>query len=347
MRHLNAGRLLLGALVAVALLTVGIPSLALAHGSTLSFTREFPGTLVPTYARRTTQHFAAVQAPTRTSQAGVGARDVTPTATIQVTYHGFSSSAKAAFQAAVDEWQTQIVSSVAIHIDASWSALGATSGILGEAGPTAFFLGTDNFMYPAALAEARCSCNLKKGADIQAEFNSQFPFWYTGTNGVVPTSRWDLETVVLHELGHGLGFLSSFDVSGRKGYWGFGQNGSNYALRFDDLEYTTSTGTTKMTSFTNGSKALRKQLVDGSVFLGGDNVMAALGERAKLYDPAPWEEGSSNSHFDETKYPPGSENALMTPVLNNGEEIHAPGPAMLAVFRDIGWTTAGTPPPAS
>jgi len=337
MRRLNICRALLGALLAAALLIVGIPSLTLAHG-TGGFTRAFAGTLVPTYARPTDQHFQPIQAPASRANARTG-RDVTPTATIVVTYHNFPANAKAAFQAAVDVWQTAIVSSKVIHINASWTALGTTSGILGEAGPTTFFLGDDNFIYPAALAEARCSCNLKRGAEIQAEFNSQFPFWYTGTDGNVPTSRWDLETVVLHELGHGLGFLSSFDVVGAKGFWGFSQGGSTYALRFDDLEYTTRAGTTKLDSYANGAKALRNQLVDGGVFLGGDNVTAALGGRARLFAPNPWQVGSSNSHFDESTYSAGTVNALMTPVLNNGESIHAPGPAMLAVFRDIGWTT--------
>jgi len=342
----TAGRVLLGAALAAFLLAVGIPSLAMARNGT-GFSGPFPGTLVPTYAAHTSRHLQPILAPSHRASANLRRDVVPPTATIDVTYHNFSAKAKAAFQAAVDVWQTQIVSTKAIHINASWTGLGSTSGILGEAGPTSFYLGADNFLYPAALAEARCSCNLKHGSEIQAEFNSQFPFWYTGTDGNVPTDRWDLETVVLHELGHGLGFMSSFDIVGKKGYWGFGQGSANRPLRFDVLEYTTKTGDTTMTSFGSGTTALRNQLVDGGVYIGGDNVTAALGGRARLYSPNPWQEGSSNSHFDERTYAAGTVNALMTPVLNNGEAIHAPGPAMLAVFRDIGWTTAGTPPPPS
>ena len=344
MLRLSLGRLLFAAPLAAVLLAVGIPSLALAHSAT-GFTGSFPGTLVPTYASHTAQHLKPILAANDRANVNVPGAAVTPSATIQVSYHNFPAKDKAAFQAAVDEWQTQIVSTKVIHINASWTPLGSTSGILGEAGPTSFYLGTDNFLYPAALAEARCSCNLKRGAEIQAEFNSQFPYWYTGTDGNVPTSRWDLETVVLHELGHGLGFMSSFDVVGKKGFWGFSQGNNNYPLRFDVLEYTTKTGDTTMTSFASGTTALRNQLVDGGVFVGGDNVTAVLGQRAKLYSPHLWQEGSSNSHFDEKTYPAGTLNALMTPVLDNGEAIHDPGPAVLALFRDIGWTTTETPPP--
>ena len=345
MTRRSAGRVLLGAVLAALLLAVGmIPSFAMARNGT-GFSGPFPGTLVRTYAAHTSRQLQPIPAPTQRTSASAPRDTVPPTATIDVTYHNFSARAKAAFQAAVNVWQTQIVSTKVIHINASWTGLGSTSGILGEAGPTSFYLGADNFMYPAALAEARCSCNLKHGAEIQAEFNSEFPFWYTGTDGNVPTNRWDLETVVLHELGHGLGFMSSFDIVGNKGYWGYGQGSANHPLRFDVLEYTTKTGDTTMTSFGSGTTALRNQLIDGGVYIGGDNVTAALGGRARLYAPKPWQEGSSNSHFDERTYPAGTVNALMTPVLNNGEAIHVPGAAVLAVFRDIGWTTAETPPP--
>ena len=33
---------------------------------------------------------------------------------------------------------------------------------------------------------------------------------------------------------------------------------------------------------------------------------------------------------------------MNSPVLNNGESIHAPGSATVAIFQDIGWTVAGT-----
>src|SRR6202000_2401726 len=64
-----------------------------------------------------------------------------PTAKINVTYIGFSAPARAAFQAAVNIWQTKIHSTVPIDVVADWSnltALYGDSSILGAAGPTSF-----------------------------------------------------------------------------------------------------------------------------------------------------------------------------------------------------------------
>ena len=70
-------------------------------------------------------------------------------------------------------------------------------------------------------------------------------------------------------------------------YWGYSSGGHNYPLRFDDIEWSAATGGSKMTSFATGTATLRKQLVDGSVYIGGGYVMAALGCRVKLYAPNP------------------------------------------------------------
>src|SRR5262245_33032302 len=57
------------------------------------------------------------------------------TATITVQYTGFTPQAQAAFQAAVDLWQTQVTSSVPILVTAEFKNLGSGS-LLGQAGPT-------------------------------------------------------------------------------------------------------------------------------------------------------------------------------------------------------------------
>ncbi|NIV03224.1 MAG: T9SS type A sorting domain-containing protein, partial [Calditrichae bacterium] len=66
---------------------------------------------------------------------------------------------------------------------------------------------------------------------------------------------------------------------------------------------------------------------------------ANSGNRPKLYAPSNWEQGSSYSHLDETTFPPGNPNSLMTPQIGNAEPIHAPGPVTLGIFRDMGWST--------
>lgn len=281
--------------------------------------------------------------PAPTNRASVRAQSpaLTATADIQVTYSGFSQAAKDAFEAAVNVWESLIVSSEVIHVDASWTPLG--SGILGSAGPESFYLLGDNRAYPVALAEAVCECNLNgSGAEIGTSFNSAFSDWYLGTDGNAPSDKYDFYTVVLHELGHGLGFLSSFRVSGSLGSWGLSDGTNNYALRYDENEWSAAVGGNKLTDtaiYPNPSAGLKTELTDGGVYFGGSNVVAVLGGRAKLYAPSSWSGGSSNSHFDESTFPTGTRHALMTPQLANGEVIHDPGPLTLALLRDIGWAT--------
>ena len=55
----------------------------------------------------------------------------TKTATFEVTYIGFTTEAQAAFQFAVDIWETQITSTVPIRVTAVWQPL--TEGVLGSA----------------------------------------------------------------------------------------------------------------------------------------------------------------------------------------------------------------------
>jgi hypothetical protein len=330
--------------VALVLLLAAFAPISQAR-STGAFVRAFPGSRVTILAGHATQHYRPILARGHETFTGASSPAVVATADIQVTYHGFSATAQAAFQAAVDVWESEIVSSQVIHVDATWTSLGASSGILGAAGPSRFYLGADNRVYPAALEEAICSCEENSGPEIDAEFNSAFADWYLGTDGNVPNDKWDFFSVVLHELGHGLGFLSSFDVSGTQGSWGFTSGGTTYPMVFDENEWSDAAGGSLMTSFANPSSALKTQLTDGSVYLGGSNLEAVLGQRAQLYAPSPWRSGSSNSHLDESAFGAGTINALMTPALNNGEAIHDPGPATLAIFRDIGWTTAGESAP--
>ena len=204
---------------------------------------------------------------------------IAPTAKINVTYIGFSAPAKAAFQAAVNIWQTQIHSTVPIDVVADWSNLTAMYGddtILGAAGPTTFVQNftnapDQNVWYPAALANAIAGsdqlpanvCNSDpsfpdaSGAEITASFNSNpgAP-WYFGS-GQFASNAIDFESVVLHELGHGLGFLGTYDgvdettgVDDIKGFSGLTGDGTN--LTIFDTFVTDGTGT-PLSTFTNTS----------------------------------------------------------------------------------------------
>ena len=139
-----------------------LPTMAAASGAS-SPARTAPGQVLTLYAG----HAPASTPRLHTPQQAVSATErhsLTASSTISVTYHGFDNQpkAKAAFQAAVNEWQSVLVSSQVIHVNAYWQNLG-NPNILGQAGATAEVNGGDGFWYPVALAEARCSCEANSG----------------------------------------------------------------------------------------------------------------------------------------------------------------------------------------
>jgi hypothetical protein len=307
-------------------------------GSGLRIVDSLPGRTVKIKADRIRKSRAESIAFIR-PQAAVA----TPAAArIQVQYTGFPAAARNAFQAAVNVWAARLQSPRVIRVNANWRPLG--TGVLGAAGPAAMYGLSDGFAYPAALAEAICRCNGPAQFEINAYFNSSFTGWFFGTGGNTPASQYDFMSVVLHELGHGLGFVSTYNVaSNGLGSWGLTGGGRTWPTRFDTNIWSAAIGGTKLTNtriVPNPSQALRVQLTDNTVYDGGPHARSFnRNARARIYAPNPWRQGSSLSHLDETSYPAGTVNSLMTPFLANGEAIHDPGSLTLAIMRDIGWVT--------
>ncbi len=260
-------------------------------------------------------------------------------AAITVTYVGFPPAAQAAFQYAVEIWQSQITSPVPIFVRAEYVSL--DPGVLGTAGPTYYLRdfagGMPGTWYHSALADKLAATDLNPGfTDITARFNSDFT-WYFGTDGFTPAGQYDFVSVVLHELGHGLGFTGSATVSSGLGGWGLSGDPVIY-----DRFVVNGAGTQVIDTavFPNPSSALAAELTSNNLYWGGANAVAAAGGvPPKLYAPTTWRPGSSYSHLDEATYPAGSPNSLMTYALGAAEAIHDPGPITRGMFADEGWTT--------
>ena len=198
--------------------------------------------------------------------------------------------------------------------------------------------------------EAKCNCDGPNANEINANFNSAFSAWYLGTDGNAPSDKYDFYTVVLHELGSRTWVPRQFQRGCTTGSWGVSTGGVTYPITFDLYEWNASSGGSLLTNtatYANPSTALGNALKSNSVYFEGTAVASVLGGRAKLYAPNAWSGGSSNSHFDEATFATGTQNALMTPQLANGEVIHHPGPLTLALFEDIGWAIASAGPAAS
>lgn len=254
---------------------------------------------------------------------------------ISVTYNGFTPEAQTAFQYAVDIWASLLSSDVPILVNANFSDLG--SNVLGAAGATSGFRNfpgapEQNVFYPVALANKLNGSDLGTDLpDIFCSFNSTIN-WYFGTDGNTPSGQYDFVTVVLHELCHGLGFFSSVQVDGDQASYGI----LDSPIIFDT--FIENGAETLLTSLPTPSVEVLQFATSGNLFWNGaEGASGYTGSLPPLYAPTSFSQGSSVSHLNESDFPTGSANALMTPFLGTAEAIHDPGAIVGGVLTDIGW----------
>lgn len=259
-----------------------------------------------------------------------------PCTTINVTYTGFTPQAQAAFQYAVDLWASIISSSVPITINANFAP--AAAGNLGSAGPTALYQLSgsgvvEDRWYPIALAEKLIGEELdgNPSNDINCSFNSNRTDWYYGTDANPPSGQFDFVTVVLHELGHGLGFIGISGVTNGLGTirtQGFPSIYSEYVQDLLDGS---------ILNYADPSAVLAGVLTSGPLKCDAPlAVEANNGTKPRIFAPNPYQPGSSYSHWDLQNFPLNS--ALMRPSLVSNLAIHDPGPVTIAFFEDMGWS---------
>lgn len=332
----------------------------------------------------------ALQAPSRRAARAAGA--VTPVpdgsmcskgdaAQVCVTYTGFNAAfgsqgaqAMQAYQAAANIWAQYLNTPVTITIAADVASQG--SDILASTGPDDFFqLSTGGPWYPVALMNALTGTQNDPGyPDIDSSVGSPSETqWYLGTDGQTPPGAYDLESVALHEIAHGLGFLSLTDANDPG--WGcpngvgcIGNQMKNLPSIFDTFLVAqlsaTNTNVGWLTAgpgraagaWGNDNSQLYGALTGWNPYdpnqsnqpsrvywTGPQGTTAAGGSWPKIYSPNPWSAGSSISHLDYGTYPWGSPNGLLNPFVGSGIADHSPGPILLGMLRDIGWTETVSP----
>jgi hypothetical protein len=201
----------------------------------------------------------------------------------------FPSGAQTSFSAAASIWGNIIQSAVPITIRACWANLGSSS-ILGYSGGGPLerdFTGAPRALtwYSGSLANALAGSDLDPSYfDMHITYNLNFS-WYYGTDGNTPAGQYDLMSVVLHEIAHGLNFSGSMSYSAGSGSWGYSTGYPNIYdtfMRDGSANQLINTGV-----YPNPSTALGTALTSNNIWFHGSNAMAGNGGvRVKMYAPS-------------------------------------------------------------
>ena len=250
----------------------------------------------------------------------------------EVKYNNFPDWAKKEVQAAVDVWSADFSSPVTISVDASWGR-SSSWGILGSARPTNFysaFAGAPDpsLWYSSALANSLAGKDLdKSNPEMIIQVNSGAA-WNTRGDGSPSNNEYDLESVFLHEIAHGLGFLSNDAYDSFYGIASLDQ-----PTPYD--AYAQTADGRRLADLPSPSLELGKALTTSLVWSGPLGIKANNGVKPKLYTPSTYESGSSTSHLDEATFSKTGLDSVMTPNLDPGEIFKEPGPLLLAMMEDM------------
>ena len=253
-------------------------------------------------------------------------------AKIIVKFNNFPEWTKIQLQAAVDVWAENFESKVPIHIEATWGRSSSYS-ILGSARPGNYFANfagapDPSLWYPSALANALAGKDLDGDTPEMIITVNSLADWYRGS-GVGPSkSEYDLQSVMLHEMAHGLGFLSTSNYDEFFGYGSIDQ-----PTPFD--AYVQTGDGRRLSDLPSPSLELGEALTSKLVWSGANGIAANGGVKPLLHSPKKYEDGSSTSHLDENAFDNAGKNAVMSPNLAAGEVFHDPGPLLLAMMQDL------------
>ena len=250
----------------------------------------------------------------------------------RINFTNVPDDAKRAIQKAVDIWSTNFTSKIPVTVDVLWEKDQSTS-VLGSARPGFYFNAfpgapDDDLWYPSALANALAGKDLDpKQSEIVLKINSAI-LWYVGTDGRPSRQSYDLTSVALHEIGHGLGFLSNAE------YDRFFGTGYMFQPTPYDAYVQLPDGRTFL-DFCSRSADLGKAMTNDLVWSGSQGIAANGGAKPKLFTPTPYLDGSSITHLDEETFGQSTNDALMTPNLEPGESFDQIGSVALGMINDM------------
>jgi hypothetical protein len=260
--------------------------------------------------------------------------------------NNFPANAQAAFNRALATWGAALNSTEDVDVTAIWAANipGFNAICIPNAIENFANAPSRNTWYPSALADKIANQDLQAGDDDLAIFFAQGPTWNVGP-GNPQANELDLESIALHELGHGLGMVGVFWV--QDGWPSFGSYGSDsvinlaeqliavsgqqlpfpwpvmnshpsvYALHIQDLAGNHLTNPGRYDSLSLGPT-----LVSNNLFFDLNRI--------PVYAPNPFRPFTSVDHL-------AAANSLMRPSIAAGQHIRVVDAPVLQILNELGW----------
>lgn len=240
-----------------------------------------------------------------------------------------------ALEAAAAAWSRVIRGDVTIRIHATMEPQEETAEgntLLAVAGPVDFWLINDVAM-PSALAwQLQRRRNPEVEADIEVTANPDIN-WEYATNGVSGRDKVSFVYTLIHEIGHGLGFIDSFDQ----------ETGTllNDPVPFVYDKFVNRTSGRNLPVMRRPDHEVRDDLISNDLFFNGEAAIAASQRSIrplpmiKLYAPNPYEAGSSISHVDQDTYA-DIRTGLMAP-RDFGAGTDKIDTLTLGIMKDLGY----------
>ncbi len=261
-----------------------------------------------------------------------------PSATFMPRYFNVPDSVRGVVEVAFGVWDKILISRVPIHIHVYWETLAA--GTLATAGSDRVYKNFKNaplreVWYPSALADALIGESVNgDNPDIVLRINSEAG-WNLDYEGPQNFRYYDMLSVIIHEIAHGIGFMSSFELSGSTQMkWGI----QNVPFIYD--QYITDqngNGLVNNRFYTNDSEGLLKTVTETNIFFQVDSGVYSR-QRLRLHTEKPFSSGASLSHIANIQFSEvDNRDRLMLPTLSLGVRYHYPGNGILAMLFQMGW----------
>ena len=186
----------------------------------------------------------------------------------------------------------------------------------------------------------------KEGQSISTPLDTMIQFDITAADnawnfgqGKANAGEIDFRSVTTHEIGHSLGWSSSYDYLYDDFGWfadGFFDDGFG-GLTAWDTNLVDGEGN-RPESASEGTPGDFNE--EGSVYFDGTNAVALFGGPVPIFAPDTFQQGSSLSHLDETTF----QNYMMSPSISLGQTIREISELEWAMMADMGWDIAKSAP---